>query len=97
MRLAAVEAEVGDDDLAFEARHQKEAEHERGEIAKRGPADLRQDHRVRIEREIGWVAQDAASRGRPDARRGAVSTLAPKLRTCMIAGAKVRVWCPRCW
>ena len=25
---------------------------------------------------------------------GAVSTLAPKLRTCMIAGAKVRVWCP---
>jgi hypothetical protein len=25
---------------------------------------------------------------------GALSTLAPKLATCTIAGAKVRIWCP---
>ena len=25
---------------------------------------------------------------------GALSTLAPKLGTCTIAGAKVRIWCP---
>jgi len=64
VKVAAAEAEVRDDELAFEVRHQKQSEDQGIEVPQLRPIDPREDLRVRIEREVCRVTENTTEDGR---------------------------------
>ena len=64
MRFPPVEAEVGNDQLPFEVRHQQQPEDQRIEVAQFRSIDSGKDLRLRVEREfIFRGAEDTSQHG----------------------------------